>query len=80
MQLQNCSVGTDDTVIADAIAFAKSICPTCASRVHGGGFAGTILNVVPKQHVANFVENMANCYGKDNVFVLNVRTVGATVL
>ncbi|MBQ2804675.1 MAG: galactokinase [Clostridia bacterium] len=79
-QLQNCSVGTGDTVIADAIAFAKSICPTCASRVHGGGFAGTILNVVPKQHVANFVENMANRYGKDNVFVLNVRTVGATVL
>ena len=30
--------------------------------------------------VANFVENMANRYGKDNVFVLNVRTVGATVL
>ncbi len=79
-QLQNCSTGQGDTVIADAIVFAKSICPTCASRVHGGGFAGTILNVVPKEHVANFVENMANRYGKDNVFVLNVRTVGATVL
>lgn len=77
-QLQNCSVGKDDTV-KQAVLCAREICPECASRVHGGGFQGTVLAVL--EHGAEkFAEAMSQRYGKDNVHVLKVRSVGATTL
>ena len=79
-QLQNCSVGDDDTVIPDAIKLARQICPSCGCRVHGGGFAGTILAVVPTQQTANFVEKMSTVYGPNSAYVLKARALGATVL
>lgn len=78
-QLQNCAVG-DDTTIADAVTFARSIGAKCASRVHGGGFAGTILVVTDKKDAPRFAEAMAKKYGKNAVHLLKVRSVGATVL
>lgn len=77
--LQNCSVGKDTTV-ADAVTFARKICPNCASRVHGGGFQGTILALVEAKDVICFTEEMSERYGKDNVKVVRVRNCGATVL
>lgn len=79
-QLQNCSTGDCDTVIPDAIALARQICPSCGCRVHGGGFAGTILAVVPTQETANFVQKMSQKYGENSVYVLKARALGATVL
>ncbi len=79
-QLQNCSTGGGDTVIADAITLAKSICPTCGARVHGGGFAGTILCVVPQNQTQRFVQLMQQRYGEDTAYVLKARKFGATVL
>lgn len=78
-QLQNCTVGEDRTV-ADAVEYARKVCPSCASRVHGGGFAGTVLAVVDGKETHRFAEEMAKRYGKDKVHVLKVRTLGATVL
>ncbi len=77
--LQNCSLNGDNT-IAEAVEFARKICPNCASRVHGGGFQGTILAVMENKDVALFSEEMSKKYGKNSVKVLKVRNVGATVL
>ena len=77
-QLQNCEVNGDET-LKDAVLFARNICPSCASRVHGGGFQGTILALLDDD-VAKFQTEMAKRYGKNKVHVLRVRSVGATVL
>lgn len=79
VNLQNCSV-SDDASIADAVAYARKICPGCASRVHGGGFQGTVLAFVETEDLNCFVEKMGERYGRKNVKVLRVRNVGATVL
>ncbi len=79
-QLQNCSTGVGDTVIPDAIALARQICPNCGCRVHGGGFAGTILAVVPSNQTVNFVSQMEQSYGQNSAYVLKARSLGATVL
>lgn len=78
-QLQNCSVD-GDTTIADAVTYARSVFPKCASRVHGGGFAGTILVVADKKEAGRIAECMGKKYGKKAVYLLRVRKVGATVL
>lgn len=79
-QLQNCSTGEGDTVIPDAIALARKICPQCGCRVHGGGFAGTILAVVPTEQTENFATQMQQVYGQNTAYVLKARKYGATVL
>ena len=78
-QLQNCAVDETDTAISDAITLARSICP-CGARVHGGGFAGTVLCVVPTEHATAFVEKMRSTYGDKKVLPLLVRPCGAVVL
>ena len=78
-QLQNCAVDEHDTAIADAITFARGICP-CGARVHGGGFAGTVLCVVPREYAAAFVDKVSATYGDKSVLPLLIRPSGATVL
>lgn len=79
-QLQNCSYPGGDTLIPDAIALARKLNPDGAVRVHGGGFAGTILNIVDRRHSREFVGEMQKVYGKNKVFLLKVRSVGTKVL
>ena len=78
-QLQNCAVDETDTAIADAIKLARSICH-CAARVHGGGFAGTVLCVVPTELAPTLVEGLKATYGEQRVLPLLIRPLGATVL
>lgn len=78
-QLQNCGVD-GDTTIADALAYAAKICPDGAYRVHGGGFAGTILCIVPKAQTLRFCVDMSAKYGVKNVFKVSPRSVGSCVL
>lgn len=78
-QLQNCAVDDNDTTISDIIATARAICP-CGVRVHGGGFAGTVLCVVPQQYASEFCSKVTSIYGVDRVHVLRIRPVGAIVL
>ena len=77
-QLQNCAVDDNDTAIADIIHTARNICP-CGVRVHGGGFAGTVLCVVPNEYATDFVSKVTSIYG-ERVYSLRLRSVGATVL
>ena len=50
-----------------------------AWRVHGGGFAGTTLNIVPCGLTGEFVDMMDGIFGKDSCFVLDVRKDGPVV-
>lgn len=50
-----------------------------ASRVHGGGFAGTIL-VFASRSVKSVSDELNKMFGKDNVFELSIRHSGATKL
>ncbi|MCC8137829.1 MAG: galactokinase [Clostridiales bacterium] len=46
-------------------------------RVHGGGFAGVIACVLPKEETADYVNYIAQFVGKENVYPMNIRTFGA---
>ena len=77
-QLQNCAVDEYDTAIADIVKTARSLCP-CGVRVHGGGFAGTVLCVLPTEYATDFVAKVTEIYG-DRVHPLRLRSVGAIAL
>ncbi|MBR6185734.1 MAG: galactokinase [Clostridia bacterium] len=51
-----------------------------AWRVHGGGFAGTTLNIVPNGQVDDFVSAMEWIFGDHACLVLDVRPEGAAVV
>lgn len=78
-QLQNCSVDEHDTAIVDAIRYARSL-GNVGARVHGGGFAGTILCVVKACDYKNFLSEITDKYGERRVIPMIIRQVGATVL
>lgn len=48
-----------------------------AYRVHGGGFAGTVQAYVKEEGIESFKELMEMVFGKDCVYVLNIRKSGA---
>lgn len=79
--LQNCCVaGDSEQLIPKALAISKNYLCGGANRVHGGGFAGTILNIVKNDKKDEFISNMSKFYGKENIIPLRVRSVGAIVL
>jgi galactokinase len=51
-----------------------------ACRVHGGGFAGTILAVLPRAVVPEYRGLMERVYGERSVTDLKIRTAGTCVL
>ena len=46
-------------------------------RVHGGGFAGTIQAIMPKELIPGYTELMESVFGEGCVMVLDIRPVGA---
>ncbi|MDE6758306.1 MAG: galactokinase [Clostridia bacterium] len=77
LMLQNCyPLGDIVQRIPLAINLSKKIDGVKAVRVHGGGFAGTIIAYVDKNKRDNYVEKMRSVFGKDNVFVIGVRNEG----
>ena len=48
-----------------------------ASRVHGGGFAGTIQVFLPINFVDDYVQRMEKIFGQGSVNVLNIRPFGS---
>ncbi len=49
-------------------------------RLHGGGFAGVIMCVVPKAKTAGYVNYISGYFGRENVYLTNIRQTGATCL
>ena len=72
--------GDTDQPISLALAAGKRYLNGGANRVHGGGFAGTTLNVLKNADVPEFLDKMSKIFGKDHVIPLKVRTVGTIVL
>ena len=77
--LQNCyPYGDLEQRIPLAINLSKKCDGVKAVRVHGGGFAGTIIAYVDKTKCDSYVENMKRVFGMENVFVIGVRNEGTT--
>ena len=51
-----------------------------AAKINGGGFAGSIITVVPKDYLKVFIKKMSEKYGKDNVKEVFVRKTGPSVI
>lgn len=77
--LQNISASDREQPLALALAMADVILAgQGASRVHGGGFAGTTLNFVPLPLLDRFVLDIETVFGKGSCHILDVRQDGAT--
>lgn len=79
--LQNCYVpGSAEQPVALAIHMSERLIKDGAVRVHGGGFAGTILAYLADAEVEKYVVQMRKVFGEENVFTASVRIPGATKL
>ena len=67
--------------VAYALAVAKKLLNgRGAYRVHGGGFAGTILTFVPNDMLDAFCSGMNAALGKDSCHVMSIRKEGGVLL
>ena len=55
-------------------------CGSGACRLHGGGFAGVIMAVLPRAERKRFFNYIAAYAGKENVYVMGIRGAGAVEL
>ena len=79
--MQNCYVsGSLDQAIPKALAISNEFLNGGVNRVHGGGFAGSILNIVKNENVDDFIKGVSAFFNKDCIIPLRVRSVGTIVL
>ena len=81
--LQNCYSSRNVTEQGVPIALALSqdlLGENGAWRVHGGGFAGTILSFVPVGNLREYLSGMRAVFGPDSCHALSVRATGAVML
>ncbi|MEG2116913.1 MAG: galactokinase family protein, partial [Clostridia bacterium] len=69
--------GSRSQGISLAVAIAKENISHGTARVHGGGFAGTIIAFVSKAEKQEFANKMADIFGKENVFSATLRESGS---
>lgn len=80
IKLQNLHAQFDkEQTIPLALSLAEKY-GAAAYRVHGGGFAGTILTFIAKNEEKQFVDNMAKVFGYDNIHSLKIRNFGTCKL
>ncbi len=79
--LQNCYVpGETNQPVVLGIEFSRAIIKDGAVRVHGGGFAGSILAIVSDNEVNEYILKMQKVFGAENVFKAQIREVGTTLI
>ncbi|MBQ9481013.1 MAG: galactokinase [Clostridia bacterium] len=79
--LQNCAVPGDEMQpVILGIELSRNFLKDGAVRVHGGGFAGSILAVVSDAETESYMEFMKKLFGKENVFRAAVRPLGTTLV
>lgn len=79
--LQNLYAEPDNQGLSLALALSeKMLAGDGASRVHGGGFAGTIQAYVPMDKVQNYVDEMNKVFGDKAATVLTVRELPTTCI
>ena len=74
--LQNCKEQKITLSLALTKLFLNNI-GAGICRVHGGGFAGVIMCVLPIENAEEYVEYMAQYVGRENVYPMNIRSTGA---
>ena len=77
--LQNVYTNKDVTTQNVSIALSVSdtvLGPDEASRVHGGGFAGTIQAFVKKENASRYQEYMDKVFGEGSCEILAIRKYG----
>lgn len=79
-KLKNLYSERGDRSIVDALGFAGTLDGVAAKRVHGGGFAGTILLFVKKGSSSAVSDKLNARFGKENVFRLSIRREGACLV
>ncbi len=76
--LQNCyPAGDTEQSVPFALAMAERDPAVLARRIHGGGFAGTILTFVGAKDKDAYVQRMQRLFGAENVFPTTIRGAGA---
>ena len=60
--------------------FLKENNSTGACRVHGGGFAGTILAFIETANLTNYIPLMEKVFGQNSVKVVSIRNSGACMV
>ncbi|MCR4660621.1 MAG: galactokinase [Clostridia bacterium] len=81
MLLQNCfPTGDKEQPVTLALGIVSHNEKTLAYRVHGGGFAGTILCFVNDADSNDYVADMKKIFGNENVFKVKSRDYGAIEL
>lgn len=76
--LQNCYVPTDvGERIPLALLMASQLEGVVAKRVHGGGFAGTVLIIATKAKLDILINKAIKVFGDENVYCLSIRNRGA---
>lgn len=79
--LQNCFVpGSCEQPVSLALHISDRIIKDGAVRLHGGGFAGTILAYLSDAEKDGYAFEMAKLFGEENVFKASVRKPGAVCL
>jgi hypothetical protein len=79
-QLKNCYVDNEDEKLPIALKFVKELDPNCYSRVHGGGFAGTILMIIHRSKLKEILPLLKKKFGKENVMKIKLIDYGTTRL
>ena len=74
--LQNCHEQKISLMLALTQLFMNKI-QGGICRVHGGGFAGVIATILPEAEMDNYVEYISRYVGRDNVYPMDIRAVGA---
>ncbi|HOD01820.1 MAG TPA: galactokinase family protein [Clostridiales bacterium] len=77
---QNVVGGKDPTI--QPVALALALCDSIllgkgVSRVHGGGFAGTIQAFVPKSMLHKFTTEIKKIFGGKSCYILSIRSEGS---
>lgn len=79
--LQNCyvpgNVTNQDVALNLAISEVFNEKHDGVCRVHGGGFSGVIVEVVKKNQAKEYIQYMSDKVGKNNIYPLHIRKIGA---
>ncbi len=74
--LQDCSEQKIPLTLTLSDLFLKNI-NDGVCRIHGGGFAGVIMCILPHSTVGEYIHYISKFVGKNNVYAMNIRETGA---
>lgn len=80
VQLKNCYINSEEEKLPQALKYVKSIDPESYIRVHGGGFAGTILVVIKKDKLPTILPLLKEHFESKNVMCVNLTKYGTSLI